>query len=499
MDFRRIRPFAALGAAFAAVALAAACAEQSPLAPIAAAPAAPRADATTGCKVNDAAFSATYRNDLNLDLNDYGRILADADDSTCALNADYALSAKLQSTLAASAPYQGWLKGAHVALIFAAANRIGANGYATKQLDSLLQQVEVQFGSVHDPANLCSKESTNTCMDDEAIAASGYAWIAAYKHRRGDSGVSTVLASAKAYIDSTFSEACLHTGDTTAVLCNSTVSGLSSGAKSLSLNHGQQMPSYGFGLMANISAAVVGWQAATDTTFKFTADQKSIAQAMFKEMQAAVTSSTPWSFVSTCADPDVDGAGKWELHRGVFCGGPDNYAPNMYRLDEFYTLYMGGVPSGGYSSDTFDSSLFDLSGTGNGFYSFGRQETYQMLGYDWLQTPREYLPFDTHDPIGYFDGVSATGVAVGWTCDQDAPGKAVHVDLYAGGAIAVNAIANVASEPAVNSACGGGNAHRFSVQLPSWTKGQSIAVYGLDYTWYGVTLLTCLNSPASTW
>lgn len=90
-------------------------------------------------------------------------------------------------------------------------------------------------------------------------------------------------------------------------------------------------------------------------------------------------------------------------------------------------------------------------------------------------------------------------MASGWSCDQDVSGKSVHVDIYAGSTLAVHAIANGGSETAVNNACGGGTAHRFSVQLPSWTQGQTIIAYGLDYTWFGFTQLTCLQSPACSW
>src|SRR4029077_3038157 len=55
----------------------------------------------------------------------------------------------------------------------------------------------------------------------------------------------------------------------------------------------------------------------------------------------------------------------------------------------------------------------------------------------------------------------------------------------------VSVYANLASESAVNLACGGGMAHRFQVQLPPSAAGLPIHAFGLDYTWYGFTELLC--------
>lgn len=494
-------------AAAASLVAAAACADR----PGALEPEVPRAvpggiAASTGtaCKTSDAVFSRTFRDNVNLDLNDYGRILADSENPSCAEAAAYALYDKVKSTMdAAPNKFKEWLQGANVALIFSAANRLGANGWATKDLDTQLRRVEAGFAAGRDLG--CTRESGNQCLDDYSIAASGYAWVAAYKHRRGDSSTSVegFRAKTRAYIDSTFIAACIHKSEGAPSLCNGTVAELSAGtAKTLSLNHGQQMPSYGFGLMTSIATAVLGLEA-SGTSYAFGTTNRTIARGLFEEAQRAVDASVwPYQFRSNCVNPFRDAYGNWWLGPATyFCGGPDNYQPQMYRLDEFYRQYLGGIPGpvGAYRSDWINDAHFQLGPNDNTFFGVGRHQTYGNLGYSWVASRREYLPFDAHNPIGYLDGVSATGVASGWTCDKDAPTKAARVDFYANGTYVMSARANGGSEQAVNDLCGGGTAHRYAVQLPAWTKGYDITAYGLDYTWFGFTQLACLQSPRCSW
>lgn len=95
--------------------------------------------------------------------------------------------------------------------------------------------------------------------------------------------------------------------------------------------------------------------------------------------------------------------------------------------------------------------------------------------------PACYFYNSDYAPIGWFEGISPTGVARGWTCDQDAPDVSLRIHFYTSSSQFIGSYtANLASEAAVNDECGGGTAHRFSVQLPSWIKGQYIVVYGID-------------------
>ena len=98
-----------------------------------------------------------------------------------------------------------------------------------------------------------------------------------------------------------------------------------------------------------------------------------------------------------------------------------------------------------------------------------------------------------YQPTGQFK-ISSTGVADGWTCDPDAPLASIRFDVKALNPITANMdlvgifTANLPSEVEINDQCGGGTAHRFSVQLPSWTKGRQITLNGKD-TMYGSNFL----------
>src|SRR5438128_4478318 len=173
------------------------------------------ATAAFGCHVSDPDFSAAYRGDtttdVNLDLNDYGRIEADADDPECAKAALFALQAKLANSLKSSPnAFRRWLDSYNIALIMGAVNRLGNQGWAmagacpdpddptlldeNTPLDCLLDLVTVRFESgVALPegslpgGSPCGVEvyPANNCMDDRAGDASAYAWIAAYRAGRG--------------------------------------------------------------------------------------------------------------------------------------------------------------------------------------------------------------------------------------------------------------------------------------------------------------------------
>jgi hypothetical protein len=106
-----------------------------------------------------------------------------------------------------------------------------------------------------------------------------------------------------------------------------------------------------------------------------------------------------------------------------------------------------------------------------------------QLASDCLDAPACFWYENRYLPIGGFDGITATGLASGWACDRDAPASPIQIRIQTSDPspqIVGVFLANLASEAAVNSRCGGGTAHRFSVQLPAWTKGQYLIVYGLD-------------------
>jgi hypothetical protein len=105
--------------------------------------------------------------------------------------------------------------------------------------------------------------------------------------------------------------------------------------------------------------------------------------------------------------------------------------------------------------------------------------------------------FDNHEPIGYLDGIDASGFAWGWTCDPDAPAVSTDVVFEVGITQLGPYRTNLGSEPDVNNLCGGGSLHRFRVQLPAWTRGQRVLAYGQDTMW-GRSVLPGWQCPATT-
>ncbi|MBV9108586.1 MAG: hypothetical protein JO306_04165 [Gemmatimonadetes bacterium] len=103
-----------------------------------------------------------------------------------------------------------------------------------------------------------------------------------------------------------------------------------------------------------------------------------------------------------------------------------------------------------------------------------------------------------YQPTG-LSALSVTGALTGWACDRDAPAVSINVLVRTSdGADVGTYAANVASEAAVNTQCGGGTAHRFSVQLPAATKGKTIYAYGVD-TMAGMTLLPAQAGTGRVW
>jgi hypothetical protein len=147
------------------------------------------------------------------------------------------------------------------------------------------------------------------------------------------------------------------------------------------------------------------------------------------------------------------------------CGA--GYHPNLYGLRAFYDTRLGGIPSGTYDSNTFDSWKFRLedqwSYLADGVtrvdkqhFSYGRFETYGMKAYAWFVGPRTFMPYDNYAPAGWVDGISPTGFAQGWACDRDATDKRVFVDFNDGSTRVARATANQYSGSMYAPWCGSG-------------------------------------------
>lgn len=305
------------------------------------------------------------------------------------------------------------------------------------------------------------------------------------------------------------------------------------------LNRGENQV-YGFGLIASLSGAAIGLEEA-GSPLSLTSNQKLIIQALLDEAQRKSQPTYGDYFngelggTGNCALWDVDGSGNvvnpnngkcadtWHRPRMYSLVGPANssIAPNT-----FFSIYLPGVsaktniydPTTGQTVyNAFQFNRFDFNDFKIDYNDttvrphWARAIGYGNFGYYWLNkvydpNPEYYPPtagelrprlsatYDDHDPIGYIDSIDTNGVALGWTCDQDVPTKQTWVDFYRDNVPGVGtylgqARANLSSESAINNWCGGGTAHRFSMQLPSSAKGHYIYPYGLDGTWRGYLLL----------
>lgn len=107
--------------------------------------------------------------------------------------------------------------------------------------------------------------------------------------------------------------------------------------------------------------------------------------------------------------------------------------------------------------------------------------------------PLESAVTGDRTPIGWVDGVSGNRV-FGWACDQDTPNASIEVHLYFGGPAGSSSavysvggvMANRASDSSINSACGGGSAHRFDWYMPASVRAQlgqqpyAVHAYGIN-------------------
>jgi len=558
-------------------------------------------------------FSSSYRNMLGNDLGDYGLIFADSLDRNCSggivqppQGAYRALINKINSTFTymdpacnnvpgmhsdiimqrCVGPFQGWLEGGHVTLIFASALLIGGHGDLKTELDQALMRVRDSYTGAKSPTcgfNLpvgWKAGTSDTCMDDHAVAAAAWSWIAVYERKRGrdPSYFATRARAEVANAFATYDSVCIYddrpgeqqlinlagrgpcnidtTGDDVltdfSVLSSEIAPGGPSGhapADILALNHQGENIVYGAGLMTSISAAFV----ALDEGGFFpmlTSSQQVIAAAFMDEAQRKADPSGTYFKGGPYAPPGTPGdCTSFDVMNSVLIrsdaiGCADgNHTPNVFALNTtspilaFYPKYVSYPTATGtiydhtngvytpipnpYQFNTFSNANFTKSAL-DGNLNWGREVYYHYLGWGWNtcdptayaantdhtsgdKRPRLWGYLDDHDPIGYLDGIDANGVASGWTCDQDLPTWQNAVDFYVNGtsgSYITRAFASVGSEAAVNNLCGGGTAHRFSVQLPSWTKGLRVYAYGLDATWRGFSPLNgwqCPQNPACSW
>jgi hypothetical protein len=493
------------------------------------------------CRTQDADFRSTFRTGDRLgDFNDYGAIHIDADNGgdwpvDCAKRAHDALLSKLQST--PSSVWSESLADYQVALVFAAAQRIASygwfntatepNGPGSTRLSDELQEVIDSYSLTHH-SGPCGFGG-NGCLDDYAGQAAAYAWIAAFKKQRGDTGgaVPAMLTASHTAMNNFFSYVCIHdrteyNANPAGGVCNATIEdlggwNLTGPAKVFSFEHEQQTPHYGLGLMTTIASAFAGVKIGGGDLW-LTEDQKIQARAIFREVQEHTNAS--FEYTNDCKKPT-------KTQSGVFTGfGADvpckdfndlnwygrGYDPRMYHLEEFYDRFVGmpgqfsGIPDGNYRSD--DTCCTDYPYWRLDKYDSnwgpGRYTSYRDQGWKFIETYDDlsrYMPPDANPADGYLDYVTSNGHAHGWACDADAPNSWVKVDLYANGQKVADDHQSQygwwPSHTEVNERCGGGTAHHFQIALPPWTQGKVITAKARDFTFGPDVSLPCLTSSCS--
>lgn len=487
----------------------------------------------------------TYRPaDPNGNLGDFGRIFDDAASGdyvrwNCAAQA---LRRKIISAQGTPSyydptlgnyvyPFQGWLDGYSVSLVMAAGVLLKDRDRLV-DLDGYMRWVRDRYTFNKDPK--CGIingrwRSPNTCMEEYTGAAGAYAWIGAYEARLGRSA-STYITLANNNINDALSadtSICIHYKAQTNWLagdpfgpCTADAAALANGsAETISLNHGDetatltpgappgnqllyraQVIPYGLGLMTGVASAYAGLQEAqglSKTSFvrSFTSNQLVIMRKLFEEGQRHSQDSGV-SFLNDCYIFNDTRTGF--LNAGV-CGDSHfnpPYNPRMFPVRKFYDMFIKGVydvsPTA-YRFTEFDDAAFSDDA---GFYHAGRRAVYKTLTRDWY--------FSRFLPKGYLDSINSQGLASGWACDPDEPTRSIYVDFYLeNGQYVTSGLANVANEPAVTTACKGGSAHRFNVQLPSYTQGQKILVYANDTYYAGrrgqIVAWQCADVPGCRW
>ena len=319
--------------------------------------------------------------------------------------------------------FKQWLDGFQVALIYGAALRLGAHGYASPSLDAQLVELAGRFEhNRNEPSGSCGSDEWNTCMDDEVGTASGYAWMAAYMKRRPalftQQQVDDKIALAEKHLRKALAPIdpsdpakrkngiCLRktpaispTNDYKAPLCNGTLAELSTDhAQTFTLNGQKMMLHYGFGLLTSVASAKRGLELA-GSSFAFSREEILVAQKLLEEMNRHFNATTR-ELTSTCVMKDLDRNGKWlgTYSQNVDCGW--GYRPDMYALKAFFDTYMGGTPGDDYESNNFRADFYELADTSvtvNGvhrdtkFFSYGRFETYGIQAYAWYVLPRAWI------------------------------------------------------------------------------------------------------------
>lgn len=366
-----------------------------------------------------------YKQALNGDLADYGTIFEEAAPwSSCTQAAADALYKKLYTTFhpetvgfnswttgvydaqagfTLHAPFRGWLRGGDAALVHATALRLANVGKLTKPLDDLIKQIDYQMDVDVNCGwtNFWNKDQ-NSCMDDYAIGAMGYAWVAAFRAKRGgDVMVPEGLARTQVAnaLSTDHYSICAWNGSTyvspaPASPCTGTINDiLNNGYVPISFHTGDSIP-YGFGLLTSIASASVGIKVAdpnTSTPF-LDSTQQAVVQKLYTHSLPhtnynGMTNPVTFDWVNDCSRFTKDSNGAMVVTPDNVCGA-NTPSPKMFPLDAFINAYAPPVASSEPKFDIFDTNLF-CDGTDGycDFFSAGRRAVYGQMAHDWVVNP----------------------------------------------------------------------------------------------------------------
>jgi hypothetical protein len=351
-----------------------------------------------------------------------------------------------------SKQWQEWLSGAYITYVFAAGMAISGRGEMTEELDLLIRDVGDDYvfvkGHPSDPCGLYATDPNgpvsglqfsrrgNSCMDDYAVAAQGLGWKAAYwrlSTRYYQSVRSDAVSKMRnALLDS--ESVCVHSPSTffiddlygsmyEAPICNRAASSLDTGGDEivLSLNHGNQAPNYGFGLLTSVAAGAVAFESMNHplTSGEFSPNELKAAKYLWREASVNTTSSGDFHSKTTnnatCLNVAGPLTGRRYLMSGWGCedqqfgwGDPyDDSDPNNDNLSQYQpqpgehkgydahwfplsTFYdrvgFTKVTGNGYSFSTFADPYNRFNNNLDEFYGPGRLETYKTLSSVWFNS-----------------------------------------------------------------------------------------------------------------
>jgi len=312
--------------------------------------------------------------DINREFNDFAAIYLDAlgtETTGCRGTAADKLNHKIANTLDAGGHYRGWLAGDSVGHAFAAALEL--QYYGTPADDAVMTRMRDSFASIPDTQDQdqqgCARYG-NGCMDDYALTASGFAWMAAYEAKQGRSDNAAFYAQHSKDLlgkvfepmkDATGSPASgsvcyfdLDPSTPAGLTCGGSSSGVGSSTRIIGVGHEQENPAYGFGLMTSVASACAGlFVAGTPCDFT-TIDPatglswRDIATELARHARnKTLQGSQPLTFQTYQPYQAERKGGCLDFHSGlpwgrIDCGDPSyHYVPELFPLKRFYSFKVG--------------------------------------------------------------------------------------------------------------------------------------------------------------